>query len=266
MKPPTVFLGEMTNPEVEAFLEDRTHRHHPDRRHRTARPARAAADRVLIPQEIARRVAPHVGAVVAPPINYALSYPHVGFTGLVHIRIPTFMALDRGPVPRIRRVRIQADRVPQRALRQHLRDRVRVRECRREDAAGREGVSRSTTGTACLPRRSREVLEPRQGHARERRGDLGHPRDRPESRRHGEGQRRVPAVPRVHRQQRAGPHGVLLQRAWLGVRGDQVGHLGRRRGRDAGNGRGLSPGRRAMSTLAVLDNIERTFQAMPPRA
>ena len=31
--------------------------------------------------------------VVAPPISYALSYPHVGFTGLVHIRIQTFMAL-----------------------------------------------------------------------------------------------------------------------------------------------------------------------------
>jgi creatinine amidohydrolase len=31
--------------------------------------------------------------VVAPTINYGLSYPHVGFTGLVHIRIPTFMAL-----------------------------------------------------------------------------------------------------------------------------------------------------------------------------
>ena len=38
-------------------------------------------------------MAPAVGALVAPPINYALSYPHVGFTGLVHIRIPTFMAL-----------------------------------------------------------------------------------------------------------------------------------------------------------------------------
>jgi len=48
---------------------------------------------VLIPQEVARRIAPQIGAVVAPPINYALSYPHVGFTGLVHIRIPTFMAL-----------------------------------------------------------------------------------------------------------------------------------------------------------------------------
>jgi creatinine amidohydrolase len=48
---------------------------------------------VIIPQEIARRAAPRIGAVVAPPINYALSYPHVGFTGLVHIRIPTFMSL-----------------------------------------------------------------------------------------------------------------------------------------------------------------------------
>jgi creatinine amidohydrolase len=46
-----------------------------------------------VPTEVARRVAPEVGAVVAPSINYALSYPHVGFTGVVHIRIPTFMAL-----------------------------------------------------------------------------------------------------------------------------------------------------------------------------
>jgi creatinine amidohydrolase len=38
-------------------------------------------------------VAPTIGAVVAPPLAYTLSYPHVGFTGLVYIRIPTFMAL-----------------------------------------------------------------------------------------------------------------------------------------------------------------------------
>src|SRR5437016_12992973 len=93
MKPDTVFLGEMTNREVEAFLESHhtviiptgaTERHGPN--------GRLLTD-VLIPQEVARRVAPKFGAVVAPPINYALSYPHVGFTGLVHIRIPTFMAL-----------------------------------------------------------------------------------------------------------------------------------------------------------------------------
>jgi creatinine amidohydrolase len=93
MKPATVFLGEMTNPEVEAFLQQ----HHtvivPTGATEQHGPHAPLLTDVLIPQEIARRVAPQVGAVVAPPINYALSYPHVGFTGLVHIRIPTFMAM-----------------------------------------------------------------------------------------------------------------------------------------------------------------------------
>ena len=93
MKPPTVFLGEMTNPEVEAFLKT----HHtviiPTGATEQHGPHGPLLTDVYIPQEIARRVAPTIGAVVAPPINYALSYPHVGFTGLVHIRIPTFMAL-----------------------------------------------------------------------------------------------------------------------------------------------------------------------------
>jgi creatinine amidohydrolase len=47
----------------------------------------------VIPVEVARRVAPRVAAVVAPSVTYSLSYPHQGFTGVVHIRIPTFMAL-----------------------------------------------------------------------------------------------------------------------------------------------------------------------------
>src|SRR5262245_17048976 len=93
MKPPTVFLGEMTNPEVEAFLK----KHHtviiPTGATEQHGPHGPLLTDVLIPQEVARRVAPEIGAVVAPPVNYALSYPHVGFTGLVHIRIPTFMAL-----------------------------------------------------------------------------------------------------------------------------------------------------------------------------
>ena len=83
----------MTNTEVEAFLE--TH-------HTVIVPVGATEQHgphaplltdVLIPQEIARRVAPSINALVAPPLNYALSYPHVGFKGLVHIQIPTFMAL-----------------------------------------------------------------------------------------------------------------------------------------------------------------------------
>lgn len=93
MKPATVFLGEMTTLEVEAFLKT----HHtviiPTGATEQHGPHSPLLTDVLIPQEIARRIAPTIGAVVAPPINYALSYPHVGFTGLVHIRIPTFMAM-----------------------------------------------------------------------------------------------------------------------------------------------------------------------------
>src|ERR687897_1641693 len=93
MKPPTVFLGEMTNAEVEQFLKQ----HHtvivPVGSTEQHGPHLALTADVLIPQEVGRRVAPRVGAVVAPPVSYALSYPHVGFRGLVHIRIPTFMAL-----------------------------------------------------------------------------------------------------------------------------------------------------------------------------
>ena len=92
-KPPTIFLGEMTNPELDAFLLQ----HHtvisPTGATEQHGPHGPLATDVLIPNELARRVAPQIGAVVAPPISYALSYPHVGFSGLVHIRIPTFMAL-----------------------------------------------------------------------------------------------------------------------------------------------------------------------------
>jgi creatinine amidohydrolase len=93
MKPATVFLGEMTNPEVEAFLESGHTVIVPTGATEQHGPHGPLLTDVLIPQEIARRAAPELRALVAPPINYALSYPHVGFTGLVHIRIPTFMAL-----------------------------------------------------------------------------------------------------------------------------------------------------------------------------
>ena len=93
MKPATVFLGEMTTLEVEAFVAGHdtvivpvgsTEQHGPH--------APLLTD-ALIPTEVGRRVAERIDAVVAPTVNYSLSYPHVGFAGLVHIRIPTFMAL-----------------------------------------------------------------------------------------------------------------------------------------------------------------------------
>ena len=93
MKPATVFLGEMTNPEVEAFLSTRHTVIIPTGATEQHGPHGPLLTDVLIPQQIARRIAPTIGAVVAPPINYALSYPHVGFTGLVQVRISTFMAL-----------------------------------------------------------------------------------------------------------------------------------------------------------------------------
>ena len=93
MKPPTVFLGEMTIREVEAFLLDHDTVIVPTGSTEQHGPHGPLLTDVLVPQEVARRVAPIVGAVVAPPINYALSYPHAGFTGVVQIRIPTFMAL-----------------------------------------------------------------------------------------------------------------------------------------------------------------------------
>jgi len=93
MKPPTVFLGEMTDPEVEAFLRD----------HRTVIVPTGSTEQhgphgplltdVFVPVEVARRVAPRTDALVAPSLNYGLSYPHAGFTGVVHLRIATFMAL-----------------------------------------------------------------------------------------------------------------------------------------------------------------------------
>ncbi|MEO8469798.1 MAG: creatininase family protein [Chloroflexota bacterium] len=93
MKPPTVFMGEMTNREVETFLVD----HHtvivPTGSTEQHGPHGPLLTDVFVPQEVARRVAPRVGALVAPSINYGLSYPHVGFTGVVNLRIPTFMAV-----------------------------------------------------------------------------------------------------------------------------------------------------------------------------
>src|ERR1051326_4043182 len=93
MKPPTVFLGELTNPELEAFLQ----KHHtvivPVGAVEQHGPHSALLTDVVIPTEIARRVAPRLNALVAPPVSYTLSFPHTGFTGVAQIRIPTFMAL-----------------------------------------------------------------------------------------------------------------------------------------------------------------------------
>src|SRR6476619_2362227 len=93
MKRPTVFLGEMTNPEVEAFVAEHATVIVPIGSTEQHGPHGPLATDTLVPTEVARRVAPKVGAAVAPSIGYGLSYPHAGFTGVVYLRIPTFMAL-----------------------------------------------------------------------------------------------------------------------------------------------------------------------------
>ena len=93
MKPVTVFMGDTNDPEVEAFLAEHQTVIVPTGSTEQHGPHGPLLTDVLVPQEVARRIATRVGALVAPPINYSLSYPHVGFKGLVHIRVPTFMAL-----------------------------------------------------------------------------------------------------------------------------------------------------------------------------
>jgi len=93
MKRPTVFLGEMTNPEVETFVAEHTTVIVPTGSTEQHGPHGPLATDTIVPTEVARRVAGKVGAAVAPSIGYGLSYPHAGFTGVVYLRIPTFMAL-----------------------------------------------------------------------------------------------------------------------------------------------------------------------------
>jgi len=93
MKARTVFMGEMTNPQVVAFLKESETIIVPTGSTEQHGPHGPLLTDVLIPQEVARRVAPRVNALVAPPINFSLSYPHVGFPGLIHVSVPTFMSL-----------------------------------------------------------------------------------------------------------------------------------------------------------------------------
>jgi creatinine amidohydrolase len=93
MKPATVFLAEMTNRELEMFLQEKTRILVPTGSTEQHGPHSPLATDVLIPQEICRRVAPKIGAVVAPAINYGLSYPHRGFRGAFYVGIDTFIAM-----------------------------------------------------------------------------------------------------------------------------------------------------------------------------
>ena len=149
MKPPTVFLGEMTNPEVEAFLRDHQTVIVPTGSTEQHGPHGPLLTDVLVPQEVARRVAPRVGAVVAPvdqlrPVVPARRLHRASST----CASPTFMALVEDLCVSLATIGLQADRLPQRPLRQHLCDRLRLRQRRPTGCRRARAPSRSTTGTA----------------------------------------------------------------------------------------------------------------------
>jgi creatinine amidohydrolase len=91
MKPTTSSLAEMTNREIELFLEEHDTVFIPVGSIEQHGPHSPVSTDVLIPTELARRVAPDVGALIAPPVSYALSYPHRGFTSVFDLSIDTFM-------------------------------------------------------------------------------------------------------------------------------------------------------------------------------
>ena len=149
---------------------------------------------VLIPQEVARRVA----AAGRRRRGAADQLRPVVSARRVHRRRarpdPDVHGAHRGPVRLARGGRVPADRLPQRPLRQHLRDRLRLRERGGPDARGRARLPGQLLGRHDR-RRGGGVLRPVERAPREPRRDVGRARHRPGTRGHGPGERRVPAVP-----------------------------------------------------------------------
>ena len=85
-------LGEMTNPEVEEYLRTDSKVIIPigtTEQHGFHLPL---ATDTMIATEVAKRVAPRIGAVVAPPLSYGLSITHRGAPGVIYVRPKTYIA------------------------------------------------------------------------------------------------------------------------------------------------------------------------------
>jgi creatinine amidohydrolase len=94
--PRSIFMPEMTNLQVREYLEGggRT----------VIVPVGSTEDHgdhgplwtdVYIPLEVARRAAHELEALVAPPVGFGLAPDHRGASGLVHLRLQTFVSLIR---------------------------------------------------------------------------------------------------------------------------------------------------------------------------
>jgi creatinine amidohydrolase len=92
----SVFLADISNRELELFLQQYHTVYIPVGATEQHGPHSPVSTDVLIPQEIARRVAlRRRDALVAPALPYTLSYPHRGFACEFSLSVETFMATIR---------------------------------------------------------------------------------------------------------------------------------------------------------------------------
>lgn len=89
---PSVFLGELTNNEVEDYLQSNTMILVPTGSTEQHGPHAPLSTDVIIPTEVARRVAEMRGCLVAPTVPYGISGGHRGFKGLAYVTAPIFIS------------------------------------------------------------------------------------------------------------------------------------------------------------------------------
>lgn len=85
-------LGEMTNPEVAEYLKTGSKVIVPvgtTEQHGNHLPL---CTDIMIATEVAKRVAPRIGALVAPPLSYGLSITHKGAVGVVYVKAKSYMS------------------------------------------------------------------------------------------------------------------------------------------------------------------------------
>jgi creatinine amidohydrolase len=94
--PRSIFMPEMTNLEVREYLEGGGQT--------VIVPVGSTEDHgdhgplwtdVYIPMEVAKRAAPELDALVGPPVPFGIAHDHRGASGLIHVRLDTFIAVLR---------------------------------------------------------------------------------------------------------------------------------------------------------------------------
>ena len=201
---------------------------------------------------------------MAPPINYALSYPHVGFTGLVHIRIPTFMALIEDlclsfATSGFKRIVF---------LNGHYDNTYAIAYACANAAdklpEGREGVSGELLGRDDRRRKSPSSSALKNGLHANQAETSAVLAINPDLVDMDKRQRRVPAVPGVHVNTGAVHTAFFFTSPGSVYLGDQVRHVGRCPRRPRRDRRALPRGRRAFDARRARQHRTR-FAAMPER-